>query len=106
MDLLMVLIRCCNDLNLNVLQFLHHKHKAVNNMNILQYYDFGEFIRRNQLISELTFPSWETMNKVFEPPSICTGRSILKAVCKVGTFTFEPAIPPSCPRSFKPHTYT
>lgn len=53
-----------------------------------------------------TFPSFETTNSDFEPPTISVGLRIASASLKVGRLIFDPFKPPSCPLSFKPQTYT
>lgn len=60
-----------------------------------------------KIISNIyTFPSFETMNNDFDPPTISIGLSAVRASLKVGLFTLDPFNPPSCPLSFKPQTYT
>ena len=45
----------------------------------------------------LTFPSAVTANSVCSPPINCTGLRVARASHGVGTLTFAPSIPPSCP---------
>lgn len=63
-------------------------------------------IKRKLFLIIYTFPSFETINSDFDPPTISIGLSAVSASLNVGLFTLDPFNPPSCPLSFKPQTYT